>query len=82
MILLLLIVELKLRKNLLAEGIEIGAGLGSFAGKVCIRSNEKIQPVTLLLQAVRVGLMGVNATVETVNKFVTVLDKVMPNSQK
>jgi len=57
--------EAKLRKNLLEKGVEIGAGLGSFAGK-----------------AVRVGVMGANATVETVQKFVKMLDEVLPHSKK
>jgi len=57
--------ELKLRKNLLDLGVEIGAGLGSFAGK-----------------AVRVGLMGANANIETIEKFTSLLDKAIPLSMK
>jgi hypothetical protein len=33
-------------------------------------------------KAVRVGLMGPNARVEIVNKFVELLDKVLPLSKK
>jgi len=57
--------EAKLRKNLLERGVEIGAGLGLFAGK-----------------AVRIGLMGANANIETVHKFVKILDEVLPKSSK
>eukprot|EP01114_Cavostelium_apophysatum_P021650 TRINITY_DN7618_c0_g1_i1.p1 TRINITY_DN7618_c0_g1~~TRINITY_DN7618_c0_g1_i1.p1 ORF type:complete len:411 (+),score=50.76 TRINITY_DN7618_c0_g1_i1:73-1233(+) len=57
--------EAKLRSNLWEQGIEIGAGLGLFAGK-----------------AVRIGLMGANANLNTVQKFLSVLDQVLQKSQK
>jgi len=58
--------EAKLRKNLWDQGIEIGAGLGSFAGKA-VRIGV---------------MGKVNANEEVVKNFLLVLDTVMPNSFK
>jgi aspartate aminotransferase-like enzyme len=58
--------EAKLRKSFLDRNIEIGAGLGIFAGKA-VRVGI---------------MGSVNANVETVQSFLKVLDEVLPQSHK